>query len=298
MKDKTSNNSKDIFTYSKAKAIYLLEDDFRIYKRTNFIPLTKDPSYLPYGILGLCSKGKITVNVYLNEYEISEGELLVILPNQLVSLTEKSDDFSMIFFILSQNLIREIIDGISRLSPLFFVHMRRKVHYKLDKHEINRFTEYYRLIYKMNPVDYLFKWEYITNILRLFYLDLYNNHKNGLFSKDSDVENPQEKLAYHFFLLVTEHYREYKEISFYASKLFITPKYLSSVIKKISGRSAKEWLVEYSIMEIKSLLRNSTLNIQEITVQTNFSNQASLSRFFRKQTGMSPSEFRTKKYCK
>lgn len=294
MKDKTNSDNKDIFINIKTKAIYFLEDDFKIYKRTNFLPLTKDPSYLPYGILGLCLKGNVTINVYLNEYKVSEGELVVILPSQLVSMSEKSDDFLMNFFIVSQDLIREIINGISRLSPLFFIHMRRKIHYKLEEHEINRFTEYYRLIYRMNPSDYLFKWEYVTNILRLFYLDLYNNHKNNLLSKESDLENPHEKLAYHFFLLVTEHYREYKEISFYANKLFITPKYLSSVIKKISGRSAKEWLVEYAILEIKSLLRNSTLNIQEITVQSNFSSQASLSRFFRKQTGMSPSEYRTR----
>ena len=75
--------------------------------------------------------------------------------------------------------------------------------------------------------------------------------------------------------------KENKEMSFYAKQLDITPKYLSKVIKDVSGRSAKDWIVEYTLLEIKSLLNNTTLNIQQITLDTHFSTQASLGRFFK-----------------
>lgn len=83
-------------------------------------------------------------------------------------------------------------------------------------------------------------------------------------------------------------------MSFYAKQLGITPKYLSKVIKDVSGRSAKDWIVEYTLLEIKSLLNNTALNIQEITLDTHFSSQASLGRFFKKHTGQSPSEYRAR----
>ena len=82
-------------------------------------------------------------------------------------------------------------------------------------------------------------------------------------------------------------------MTFYANKLYITPKYLTMVVKEVSGKSAKDWITEYIIQEIKFLLKNSSLNIQEIAIRTHFSNQTSLGRFFRKHTGVSPSFYRT-----
>lgn len=54
----------------------------------------------------------------------------------------------------------------------------------------------------------------------------------------------------------------------------------------------KDWIVEYIVLEIKALLKNTNMNIQEIAVKTNFANQSSLGRFFRKHTGMSLSQYR------
>ena len=64
------------------------------------------------------------------------------------------------------------------------------------------------------------------------------------------------------------------------------------VIKEVSGKSAKDWIVEYIVLEIKALLKNTNMNIQEIAVKTNFANKSSLGRFFRKHTGMSLSQYR------
>ncbi len=64
-----------------------------------------------------------------------------------------------------------------------------------------------------------------------------------------------------------QHYREHKDVAFYADKLCITSKYLSMVIKEASGKTAKDWIVEYAILEIKAMLKNSTMNIQEISIK-------------------------------
>lgn len=99
------------------------------------------------------------------------------------------------------------------------------------------------------------------------------------------------KSGEHFVLRII-HFKENKDVAFYADKLCITSKYLTMVIKETSGKSAKDWIVEYIILEIKALLKNTNLNIQEIAIKTNFANQSSLGRFFRKHTGMSLSQYR------
>ncbi|MDR2954379.1 MAG: helix-turn-helix domain-containing protein [Prevotella sp.] len=296
MKDRlglSANSGRDLITKKDEDIKGFFENDFKIFIKEKNIPFEEQLNHLSFGILGLCINGNALIDVYTQEYNVSEGGLVVILPNQLVSIREKSSDFRMNYFIVSQALINDVVSGIYPLSPLFYIHIRRKHYYQLASDEIYRFKEYYNLISnRMKFDDLIYQKEYITNTLRLFYLDLYSNLKNRLTSKDLVSETRKERIAYNFFLLIIDHFKENREIYYYANRLCITPKYLTTIIKQVSGRSAKEWINEYIMMEIKYLLKNTSLNIQEITVKTMFSNQASLGRFFKKHTGMSPSEYR------
>ena len=70
----------------------------------------------------------------------------------------------------------------------------------------------------------------------------------------------------------------------------------ADALKETSGKSPKDWIIDYSLLEIKELLKNSSLNIQEITIRTKFLNQSALGRFFKRHTNMSPSEYRESTY--
>ena len=183
--------------------------------------------------------------------------------------------------------------GISIISPLFFVYMRSHYWYELTGEEIERFKLFYgSLSQRAKDPTHFFRRESVLLLLRIFYLDIYNEYysKSHLMKGGSDMG--KSKLAHDFFCLIMQHYREHKDVAFYADKLCITSKYLSMVIKEASGKTAKDWIVEYAILEIKAMLKNSTMNIQEISIKTNFANQSSLGRFFRKHTGMTLTEYR------
>ena len=94
-----------------------------------------------------------------------------------------------------------------------------------------------------------------------------------------------------FIKLVHEHYRTERSVAFYAKRLFISPKYLSMLVKEASGRSAAEWIDSHVILEAKNLLRFSGLNVQQVAFTLNFSNQSSFGKYFKHLTGMSPTEF-------
>ena len=94
-----------------------------------------------------------------------------------------------------------------------------------------------------------------------------------------------------FIKLVHEYHRRERSVSFYASKLFISSKYLSMLVREASGRSAAEWIDDYVILEAKNLLRFSGKNIQQIAYDLNFSNQSAFGKYFKHLTGMSPTEF-------
>lgn len=94
-----------------------------------------------------------------------------------------------------------------------------------------------------------------------------------------------------FVRLVHDHHRKERSVAFYADKLFISPKYLSLIIKEALGRSAAEIIDEYVILEAKNLLRFSGKNIQQVSYELNFPNQSSFGKYFKHLVGMSPSEY-------
>lgn len=95
-----------------------------------------------------------------------------------------------------------------------------------------------------------------------------------------------------FLKCLYKNYKTERSVAFYAAQLRITPKYLTSVIKQVSGRSAAEWINEYVILEAKNLLRYSSMSVQEVAYALNFANQSFFGKYFKQHTSMSPSQYK------
>ena len=108
----------------------------------------------------------------------------------------------------------------------------------------------------------------------------------------NNSHNRAEEYFKQFTHLLGEHFREERSVGFYARQLCITPKYLTTLIKRISGQSVSEWIDNYVILEAKTLLKYSTMSIQEIAYYLNFPNQSFFGSYFKRNTGMSPSQYK------
>ncbi len=104
----------------------------------------------------------------------------------------------------------------------------------------------------------------------------------------------REDIFNKFITAVENNYKKERNVTFYADKLCISPKYLSSVIHEVSGRYATDWINGYVILEAKVLLRRSDINIKEVCSMLNFSNQSFFAKYFKQHTGFTPKEFRNK----
>lgn len=273
-----------------------LHEEIKFRENLKYVPINNDPSYIKVGMLILCLKGSARLTVYDNVHVLAQNELAIIFPGQLVSLTEISDDFLTDTLIISHSLFDDAVNGLTRFSPHFFFYMRSNYWYSVADYDKMRFKDYYQLIQtKVTNPHYRFKREVAIYILRIFYLDVYNDYCDKAFILKDTLDVRKGELAHDFFYLLMENYRQYRDVAYYADKMCITPKYLSAVIKEVSGKTAKDWIVEYIILEVKRLLRDSSLNILEIAMQADFSNQSSLGRFFRKHTGMTLTDYRMNK---
>lgn len=103
-----------------------------------------------------------------------------------------------------------------------------------------------------------------------------------------------EVLFDEFMSLLQQYNKKERNVSFYARQLNITPKYLSSVVKEVSGKTAARWIDESVILEAKALLKYSGMSIQEIAYHLNFSTQSFFGKYFKQHTGTSPSRYKRK----
>lgn len=111
---------------------------------------------------------------------------------------------------------------------------------------------------------------------------------------ESPVHNRAESYFREFTRLLGEHYRQERSVGFYARQLCITPKYLTTLIKHISGKSVSDWIDSYVTLEAKTLLKYSNMSVQEIAYYLNFPNQSFFGSYFKRNTGMSPSQYKAK----
>lgn len=115
---------------------------------------------------------------------------------------------------------------------------------------------------------------------------------NCLLDFPSGGHSCKELLFMRFRQLVSIHFMQHREVNYYASKLHISPKYLSTSVKTVSGRTVREWINEAVIKEIKYQLLNTALSIKEISGKLGFSDLSSLGKYFKTQTGVSPKTYR------
>ena len=86
-------------------------------------------------------------------------------------------------------------------------------------------------------------------------------------------------------------YTKERSISYYADRLCVTPKYLSQIVRKVSGRFAGDWITDYVILEAKALLKSRKYTIQQIADRLNFANQSFFGKYFKEKVGCSTSEY-------
>ena len=230
-----------------------LEKDFIITEQIEDSPLTSEPSFLDYGIIAVCNRGSAIIHLLDNKHVWNKNELIFLFPRQLCSMRNVSDN-----------------NGIERFQSFC----------KLIENELER--------YRGNGL----LRERIICYLGIFYMDVYDYYVKVRKKIPFRTSLRKEQLIYDFCSLVAENFKNHKNVGFYADKLNITTTYLSAIMNERCGISAKEFLSIYIVLEVKSLLRDSRLNIQEIAILTNFPSQSTLNRFFRQRTGMTLSQYR------
>ena len=239
----------------------------------------------------LCRKGNMGFSFQDTHYNISSGDY-VILPNAaLASNFSASDDFQGILMNLSEVFVTSIAIR-SNYGIIGHLSLLRNPVMKLSKRDFRiceAAMQYLRM--RMDDETHLFREELLGSLLTAHILDLYDIHARS--RKEVQVSERVTFLLRKFIeLLYNGEYVRNRDLKFYASRLCITPHYLSEICKKVSGKPASYWIDRFAMQEITRLLRQKEFLLTEIAERMNFSSVSYFSRYIRKRLGVCPAEYR------
>ena len=138
---------------------------------------------------------------------------------------------------------------------------------------------------------HLFRKEMLGYLLMAHILDLYDIHARGQASRQ--VSEHTARLLQQFIgLLYDGEYIRHRDVPYYASRLCVTPHYLSEICKKACGKPATYWIDRFTLHEIANLLCQKKLPLSEIAARMNFSSASYFSRYVQEHTGLYPPQYR------
>lgn len=246
------------------------------------------------GAILFCRRGSATVTVDQLRDRITRDTLLLLLPGSILHLNERTDDFRVRFCAFSLELFSE---AAYRLDPSFFHILHEHAIIRLPDRIIEGVRNWFQMAsYTYRDRGNIFRNTIIRNRLQNVLLEAFD--KTQRFAPDVHSQTGttrQADLFQRFVALVHEHCTEQREVAFYADRLCISTRYLSTIIRSEAHSTAKEFIDRSVVLEIKMLLGSTELSVQEIAYRLHFPDQSYLGRFFKKHTGVSPTEFRNAK---
>lgn len=244
------------------------------------------------GAILFCRKGNARATVNQSVGSIRRDTLVLILPGTILMFDEMSSDFRMMFCSFSRDLFAE---AAFRLDPAFFrVLLENPITHATTRIADGAAIWFQMAAYTYRDRDNTFRNMIIRNRLQNVLMEIYD--KLQRFSKVnysiSDSSSRQVELFHRFVALVHESSSREREVAYYADKLCISTRYLSTIVRNITHSTAKEFIDRSVLMEIKILLQSADMSVQEIADRLHFPDQSYFGRYFKKHTGASPTEYR------
>jgi AraC-like DNA-binding protein len=247
----------------------------------------------------ICTSGKAQAQMNGIQMELHRNQIAIIPQNVTVTDVMVSPDFDVKGMFLTNRILRSFLnEKISVWNDMMYIHRQHVV--TMDEDEILFYTHFYDMLTlaiekgKENP----FHTEIIQSLLRSAILGLCGEMKWMLAQTDSKLSTLNDKQSttqshfQRFLDLLHTTDVKHRTVEAYANDLFISPKYLTTICKKNSGKTANEWITEHVIEDIRYYLKQTDLSVKQICNQLGFPNPSFFGKYVKDHFGMTPIEFR------
>ena len=274
------------------KEVYYLSDDLVILALDPNSPSLGRPVSLDGFAAIVMMSGEATLSINLNEYLVRPNDVVVFTPEVAINVVGYTEQASAYMIAFSKSFVNEIQIDLATSLPVYMRFGKDPVLHATSA-DVGEIRQVFQLIKTMLRSD---KERYRHEIIRTLFTTAFYIITD-LNQRERPANRPKgrgELIFEEFTSLLQRYNKRERNVGFYARQLNITPKYLSSVVKEVSGKTAARWIDESVILEAKTLLKYSGMSIQEIAYSLNFSTQSFFGKYFKQHTGTSPSRYKRK----
>ena len=268
------------------------------------------PQVLTYGAILICRKGKARLNVNYKDWELYEGAVITLFPNDVVELkvdgdckspeTENGDCKSP---QTANNFQAEILKYNPSLLREASLQLEQTVYSSLRKDRCRQDTPVVTNI--INGMFSLLKVYFdqsectcISQLvlcqLKAFFIGFHEYlQRNPQYRPDEVKSYRVRELFNRFMMLLERDYKISRDVNYYAAQMNISSKYLTKIVNQVTGHTPKTIIGQYVILQLKLHLKRSTQSIKEMAWEFHFADVSFFCRYFKKHTGLTPQQIRS-----
>lgn len=249
--------------------------------------LSEDTYVLPEMRVMVLKKGFAQPTVNLMERRFEAGQVIFLSHNSIVRLGVFSEDIEGFGISLTDELVSLAFP--TAVPPMLDGHVR-DFNIPLPPETIELLESVHTLLYNIMQRDD-HDSQVVLHLVAAFLWQV-NHYWNQQENESRNALSREQRLFADFVQLVSQYATQQHNIDFYAQRLFLSPRYMSTLVKQVSGKAAKQWIDDAIVTRIKVELRHSNKTIQQMTDEMNFPNASFFCKYFKRLTGTTPNDYR------
>ncbi len=251
-----------------------------------------------HSILFVC-EGSLNIRLDGRPYVMPRNGFSDVIDLVALEITEMSDDLRAFHLLFTENFLEDLIKNQPPFPHSYMQKMNESPVWVIPESDRGDYLDRLATIGSvLHDTTHRFQPEMLRSAFWMFLLDVANTYlQRAETCSDEGGPDRMRSLFLRFMHMLPRHVCENHSVGFYASQLCITPQYLNRVVRRVSGHSVSDTINRMLTREIVKLLENKDLSIQEIADRLCFADQATMSKFFKRQKGLSPTAYRLKGSC-
>ena len=252
----------------------------------------KYPCRIEAMVMVVCVCGEISFSSHMNRYRLTAGQCFVSSASVFEFHSISNSEFYTLAlepkFLTNMNVdMRFILRMMSKL-------LQNKIVVDASERDMNtilglfnRILDEFLSLERSECMDMSLRHVLCSVVYRICDAMMTTPSMPSLGVKDRSSEYFDKLME-----LLSDNYRNQRNVEFYADKMHVSSKHLSRVIRSYTGKSVHQWIDEFVALEIKNLLKYSNMSIQQISLELNFPNPSFMGQYFKRITGMTPGEYK------
>lgn len=239
----------------------------------------------------LCKQGYISLMMDDHTYYVRKGDLYVYPAFSQTYIRDFSDDLQGVVGKADFDFVLSSLDSIADTQSHVYIRFHPLVSLTPVQYRcIERLIEGIR---NRKEIRSHLGEQIISALVQAFCYEVIDAYiTNSREQIQSKKQTRKDKIFQNFLVTLHRGFRTYRDVGYYAAQLNLTPRYFTTLVHEVSGKTPSQWISMFVITEAKRLLLNPKNSIKEVSVQLNFTEQSFFGRYFKQHVGCSPSEYK------